>query len=178
VSLAETLVTLFLLGLVIWVTGDLMRRGRNISSFYQQKSDLQRGAWALQRLCLQVQSASQILAPLLNSSADRLEWVRVRPDGTGRLPTTLGAAPGPVPPPNPIWDPNAAAWNETISVYRLDVGDLVWFGTSSEVLLGSQLSNFQSRSQGHMLELSAEVPVRGQVRRVLVKQLIAPGVSW
>ena len=178
VTLAETLLTLFLLGLVISVTADLMRKARNVSGFYQQKSDLQRGSWALQRLALQLRSANKITAPLLNASGDHLEWVRVRQDVPSRLPTTLGSAPAPIPAPSPVWDPNAASWNEQISVYRLDTGELEWFGPGTEILLCSKLSNFQCSSQGRLLELSAEVPVRGKNQRVVIKHLVESGVSW
>ena len=178
VTLAETLVTLFLLGLVLSVTGDLMSRGRSLSRFYQQKSDLQRGSWALQRLSVQLLGATKMLAPLQDASSDRLQWLRVRPDSGTRLPTTLGSMPAPVPAPNPVWDPSAAVWNEQVSVYRLVSGDLVWFGASSEVLLCSRLSQFECRSQGRLLELSAEVPVRDQRQTVRVRHLLEAGVSW
>jgi len=177
-SLLETLLTLFLLALILAVTADLMMRARRISSFYQQKSDLQQGAFALERLCLQVMGAGKIVNPPLNGSTDRLEWVRVNPDVSGRLPTTLGAVPAPVPPPSPVWDPTAAAWTELISVYRQDNGDLMWYGASGEVLLCSNLSSFQCRSTNRMLELRAEVIVRGQIQGVLVKRLVDAGVSW
>ena len=78
-TLAETLVTLLMLSLILTVAADLMRRARNVSGFYQQKSDLQRGAWALQRLGLEVLSATQVVQPALLGlfSANHLQRLRL-----------------------------------------------------------------------------------------------------
>lgn len=177
-TLAETLLTLFLLGLILSVAADLMRRARNLSSFYQQKSELQNASWALQRLAVQVQGASQIVSPILNGDADQLKFERVQGDLPNRLPTTLGPHPAPSPPPNPVWDPLDAAYMETVSVYRVDPGDLVCYGATNEALLTSQLHRFHCRSQGHLLEMEAAVLVRGQEQVVLVRQWVGPGVTW
>lgn len=177
-TLAETLVTLLMLSLILTVAADLMRRARNVSGFYQQKSDLQRGAWALQRLGLEVLSATQVVQPALDAQADHLEWVRIKPGVAGRLPTTLGSDPQPLPAPSPVWQPDRAIWTDTMSVYRLDNGDLIRWGSTSEVLLCERLKDFRCRSQGHFLELSARVQVRGADQQVRVTQLLPPGVQW
>lgn len=177
-TLAETLVTLFLLSLILTVAADLMRRARNVSGFYQQKSDLQRGASALQRLGLEVLSATRVLQPALDGQGDHLEWVRVKPGVAGRLPTSLGSDPQPVPAPSPVWQPDQATWTDTMNVYRTDNGDLIRWGSTTEVLLCERLVNFQCRSQGHFLELTARVRVRGSEQQVRVTQLLPPGVQW
>jgi len=177
-TLAETLVTLFLLSLILTVAADLMRRARNVSGFYQQKSDLQRGAWALQRLGLEVLSATRVLQPALDGQGDHLEWTRVKPGATGRLPVTLGSDPQPVPGPSPVWQPDRAIWTDTMNVYRTDNGDLIRWGSTSEVLLAERLQDFHCRSQGKFLELSARVRVRGSDQEVRVTQLLTQGVQW
>lgn len=177
-TLAETLVTLFMLSLILTVAADLMRRARNVSGFYQQKSDLQRAGWALQRLGLEVLSATRVVQPALDGQGDHLEWVRVQAGVAGRLPTTLGSDPQPVPPASPLWQPDRAIWIDTMSVYRLDSGDLIRWGSASELLLSQRLNDFHCRSQGHLLELSARVQVRGADQQVRVLQQLPQGVSW
>lgn len=178
VTLAETLVTLFMLGLILTVASDLMRRARNVSGFYQQKSDLQKAAWALQRLGLETLSAARVVQPALNGDSDQLEWIRVKPGVSGRLPTTLGSEPQPLPPPSPVWEPDRASWTDDMSVYRLDNGDLFCWGKASEVLLSQHLTDFHCHSQGHFLELSAQVAVRRGQQQVKVFQLLPAGVQW
>lgn len=177
-TLAETLLTLFLLGLILSIAADLMRRGRNLASFYRQKSDLQHASWTLQRVAVQLQSASRIVLPVLNGQADRLEFQRVASDLSNRLPTTLGAHPAPSPPANPVWDPLAAAYLESVSIYRVDPGDLLFSTPADEAVLTQQLSRFRCRSQGRLLELEAAVRVRGQEQVVQVRQWVGAGVQW
>ena len=177
-TLAETLVTLFLLSLILTVAADLMRRARNVSGFYQQKSDLQRGAQALQQLGLEVLSATRVVQPALNAQGDQLEWVRVQASPAGRLPTTRGSDPQPLPPTSPVWQPDRALWTETLDVYRLDNGDLLRWGSASEVLLSQRLEEFHCSSQGHLLQLSARVRVRDQSQQIQVTQLVPAGVQW
>ncbi|MBS2039700.1 hypothetical protein JST97_32240 [bacterium] len=167
-----------MLSLILSVAADLMRRARNVSSFYQQKSELQRAAWALQHLSLEVLSATRVVQPTLDGDSDHLEWVRIKQGVSGRLPTSLGSDPQPLPPPSPVWQPDRAVWTDTMSVYRLDTGDLFRWGRSSEVLLAQQLTDFHCHSQGHFLELSARVQVRGAEQQVKVFQQLPPGVQW
>lgn len=178
-SLAETLLSLFLLGLIISVAADLTLRARKLMFLARQRSELQDAAFALQRLALQSLSASQIVQPHRNSNSDRLQFQRVRPDLPLRLPTTLGADPLPVPVAPPTWDPLDASYQESVLVYSIDgIGLLLNSPADGEVLLCPNAQDFRSQSTGNLLTLSATLTVRGQQHQLTAQQWLAPGISW
>jgi prepilin-type N-terminal cleavage/methylation domain-containing protein len=117
-SLAELLVTLFLLSLVIAVAADLMHRSRQVSRFYRQRDALQSAAFALQLLAQQSCAAVEITQPTLGGSSTNLVFQRIRNDISTRLPTTLGSNPAPLPASPPVWQPAATGFRETITVTR------------------------------------------------------------
>ena len=179
VSLVELIATLFILSLVIFVAADLMVRARQVSNFYSQKSALQGAASALQQLSGQLVGACNVTSPTMNGNSPTLQFVRVKPDLPTRLPTTLGPIPSPEPPPSPAWDPCASAWQETISVSLRADGWLVWTSTDgSEKALAGKLTRFDCHSQGRLLEMTAEVSIRGQLQSIKVSQNIEEGVDW
>lgn len=148
-SLLETLVTLLLVSLVFGLVMNLITQGLRTFRASNEKDEAAQAAnVALDRLICELREASSMLAPTVAApTASQIEFVKVDPASTTRIPNPL-----PVPLPG-SWDPDDPAFHLAVR-YRVDNQQLVrdvgppGAAYQESSALGSQVSGLQCLRRG------------------------------
>jgi hypothetical protein len=167
VSLAEALLTSFIMMMILAVVASLMRQYSDITRHAARKDasiELRQG---LESIRHELMSAVEITAPLPGASSGVLEFTRVDP-----------AIPRPAPLPAPVaWDPLTDIMQ--VRYERLVSGLLVRrvTGGGQQTVLAS-CSFFQATTNDRTIYLTGSVQEDKIVRSYQVQLAIGEGVQW
>lgn len=154
VSLAEVVLTSFLVFMVLGVIAALVRQYREVSAHSRLQDASLRSALGLQQVANEAKEATAMITPPPGAGGifSSVEFDRIDPNDTTRFPS-------PVPSPLPLtYDPRGPLMRVR---YTLDAGELVRFvqvGASvSRQLIAENALGFTAENQGSALKLTLRV---------------------
>lgn len=176
VSLAEALLTSFIMMMILAVVASLMHQYAEVTRHAAKKDASTEMRQQLDMIRRELMGAIDITDPPAGGTSTRLEFDRIDPASARGIPATLAPLPNPSP---AVWDPRDPATTIQVTYERQVSGILtrqVGSGPLETVL--STCSFFQARGVGRTMFLTGSVQEDKIVKSYQVQLAVEEAVSW
>lgn len=174
VSLAEALLTSFIMMMILAVVASLMHQYAEVTRHAAKKDASTEMRQQLDLIRRELMGAVDISSPPAGGTAAQLQFNRIDPASARGIPATLAPLPNPSP---AVWDPRAATIQVT---YQRQASGILTrqVGVGPQETVLSTCSFFQARGVGRTMFLTGSVQEDKIVKSYQVQLAVEEAVAW